>query len=276
MPGLASASWRAIGGGFGTSSLPNLRDAGGHPTRQGGRVRSGILYRSGAPSRLQPVAIAALAELGIRQAIDLRSPAERAVAPVSLPQGVVPMPIDVLADASGLTPTLLERLLADPAMVGAALAGRTGAEVSERRFRDFVALESACRGYGNVMMSLAGEVGRPALIHCSTGKDRTGWAVAILLTLLDVPRQHVMADFLLSAELLEPVLEPARRAFVARGGVSETFDSLSGVRPQNLDAAFDEALCEYGSIDGYIERGLGIGVATRGALREAFVEDPVG
>jgi protein-tyrosine phosphatase len=96
------------------------------------------------------------------------------------------------------------------------------------------------------------------------------------LTLLDVPRQHVMADFLLSAELLEPVLEPARRAFVARGGDSETFDSLSGVRPQNLDAAFDEALCEYGSIDGYIERGLGIGVATCGALREAFVEDPVG
>jgi protein-tyrosine phosphatase len=141
-----------------------------------------------------------------------------------------------------------------------------------RRFRELVSVESARQGYGEFFRQLADGASRPALIHCSTGKDRTGWAVAALLSLLEVPRDHIVADFMASAELLEPVLGPARRVFVERGGDAELFEALAGVRAENLDVAFGETLAAYGSVEAYFERGLGVDVVTCETLRDAFVE----
>ena len=68
-------------------SLPNLRDVGGHPTADGGRVRTGLLYRSTDLSRLDDAGAAALETLGIRTVFDLRTAGERAGGPDRLPPG---------------------------------------------------------------------------------------------------------------------------------------------------------------------------------------------
>ena len=85
-----------------------------------------------------------------------------------------------------------------------------------------------------------------------------------------------MADYLRSAELLGPITQRERRTFVERGGDGALYESLAGVRRENLEAAFDEMHHAYGSVDDYFENGLGIDVSTCDALRSSFVERPSG
>jgi hypothetical protein len=69
------------------ASLPNLRDLGGWPTADGGRVRRGLLYRSVALDKLDEPGTAAVTRLGIRTVIDLRTEGERTAEPDRLPDG---------------------------------------------------------------------------------------------------------------------------------------------------------------------------------------------
>ena len=138
-------------------------------------------------------------------------------------------------------------------------------------YHDFVRLESARAAYGRLFTGIADEVNRPALYHCSTGKDRTGWATAALLLLLDVPYELVMEDFLLSATYLRPLAEPMADAFAARGGDPELLRPILGVLPDYLDAAREEMSRSFGTIDGYFATGLNVDAETQQALREAFL-----
>ena len=251
---------------------PNLRDVGGYPTRDGGRLRRGQLYRSSAPAGLRLAEVDQLESLGLRSVFDLRSQAERERLPDALPDTVEYTAVDVLAGTSSLTPLQLERALADPQVARNALSHQTADDISEQRFRDLVRLDSARRGLHDVFVGLADAERAPAMIHCSTGKDRTGWAIAALLTLLGVPHEHVMTDYLLSGRLLEPMTKPARDAFVTRGGDVALLDSLVGVRRENLEAAFDEVERRYGSIEDYFDAGLRVNLPHRTALRSLFVE----
>lgn len=80
----------------------------------------------------------------------------------------------------------------------------------------------------------------PAVFHCTTGKDRTGWAAAALLTLLGVPRHQVYADYLRSNDYIIPAYQKHIDAFVAAGGEKSIALAILGVRTEYLDAAFDE------------------------------------
>ena len=66
---------REPGQSIAIASVPNLRDLGGWPTRTGGRVRWGLVYRSTALSHLAEEDMAAFAALGIRSVYDLRTEA---------------------------------------------------------------------------------------------------------------------------------------------------------------------------------------------------------
>jgi protein-tyrosine phosphatase len=229
-----------VGPGVGQHEpLPNFRDVGGCRTHDGGRVRTGLLYRSSAP--VGPGA-AMLDGVGIRAVFDLRSPAERSQSPDVVPEGATYSAMDVMADASPPTAADLDRFMADPALANEILGERGAAEAAEQRFRDFVTTASAREGYGALFRRIARTADRPALVHCSTGKDRTGWAIAALLSLLAVPREHIVADYTESAERLEPLLAPARDACIRRGGTELNIHVLA--RP------IAEALDVYGTADG--------------------------
>jgi protein-tyrosine phosphatase len=111
----------------------------------------------------------------------------------------------------------------------------------------------------------------PALFHCTTGKDRTGWAAAALLLFLGVPQGAVLADYLLSGPRLAPVVRPLIDTFAARGGDPELLRPLLEVRPAYLGAALDEVDRRFGSIEGYFAEGLGLDAATRSTLRDRLV-----
>ncbi len=269
---LSPAPGTGQSGDPGIAGLPNLRDVGGHPTRAGGRVRTSLLFRSIDLSRIDADDAAALARLGLRTVYDLRTAAERTGQPDRLPPGSAYVVADILGDSPGMTPARFARLFEDPAAAERALGNGRSAGFFVDAYRDFVRLDSARAGYGRLFCGLAGAETVPALFHCTTGKDRTGWAAAALLLFLGVSDDRVMADYLLSGPRLLPLVRPMVEAFAARGGNPELLWPLVGVRPAYLEAAREEVDRQFGSIEGYFAEGLGLDGPTRAALRAVLVE----
>lgn len=254
--------------------LPNLRDLGGHPTCDGGRVRRGVVYRSTELSHLDADGVAALAQLRIRRVYDLRTREEREMQPDRLPGGTELVVLDVLEDSADASPAALMELIADPPAADAVLGGGGAARMFEGKYREFVSLPSARAAYGRLFSDLAAAAHRPALIHCTTGKDRTGWAAAALLLLLDVPLEAILEDYLRSNESVLPLFLPFLDRYAARGGDPESIRPLLGVQASYLEAALDEMGRRHGSVEGYFADALGIGPAGQAILRSELVERP--
>jgi protein-tyrosine phosphatase len=257
----------------GSPPLANLRDVGGHPVAGGGRVRAGLLYRSTDLGGLDGEGLGAVTRLGIRTVYDLRTADERKARPDRLPDGARLLVADVLADAAAEDrPFHLMTMMRDVPTVTAALADGGAVRYFEARYREFVHLDSARRGYGAMFRDLAAAASRPGLVHCTTGKDRTGWAVAAFLLLLGVPEESVLADYLASNQATEALFAQELEALSARGGDPELLRPLIGVRASYLEAALAEVRERFGDADTYFGSGLGVDAAARRALHVAFVE----
>lgn len=252
-------------------SVPNLRDAGGHATRDGGCVRTGLLYRSEQLSHVAGDDIPAYVALGLKKIYDLRTAAERAAGADMAPPGARDVVLDVLADATGAAPAQLLHLLADPPQANAMLGGGKIVALFEGSYREFVSLPSARKGFAHLFRDLADGDNLPALFHCTTGKDRTGWAAAALLTLCGVPDETVLQDYLRSNDFILPEYQGMIDQYVKAGVEEDILLSILGVRSEYLAAAFEEMHTQFGGIEGYFAVGLGIGPAGQKALREQFV-----
>lgn len=266
---------KAAGGRLSTSvipMLPNFRDLGGHRTDDGRRVRRGVVYRSVDLGRLDDAGRVSLADHGIRTVYDLRTIAERDALPDRVPDGAEYVGLDVLADSELAVSAQLMEIFANPASVTDLLGGGRTEQLFERSYRDIVSLPSARDAYRRLFIELAEPDRRPALIHCTAGKDRTGWAAASLLTLLGVPSSAVVDDYLRTNTDLLPALEPVFDQFAAAGGDPALLMPVLGVRIEYLDAAWDEMRSRFGSVDGYFARGLGIDDAAQQALRAVLLE----
>jgi protein-tyrosine phosphatase len=179
--------------------------------------------------------------------------------------------LDVLADSTQAGPAQLEKLMADAQAANAALGGGKVEGKFQQAYREFVSLPSARREFRRLFIALGDQKQLPALFHCTTGKDRTGWAAAALLTLLGVPKDRVMEDYLRSNDYILPAYRKGVDAFVAAGGDNSIPLAILGVKKEYLDAAFDEMQTKYGSIAKYFSEGLGIDAARQKALRDLYL-----
>jgi len=263
---------RGPGQSIAIASVPNLRDLGGWPTRDGGYVRAGLLYRSIELDKLAGADMAAFAGLGIRSVYDLRTEAERTAQPDRLPPGTEYVVVDVLKDSVNAAPAQLFKVLADPQAAEEMLGGGKGLALFESGYREIFSLPSARAAYHRLFSDLTREEHRPALVHCTTGKDRTGWAAASLLMLLGVSDDLVMKEYLLTNAQLLPAEKPLIEHFQAQGGDPDVLRPVVGVAPEYLEAALDEMRKEFGAIGGYFSEGLKIDEGAQKALRAAFVE----
>jgi len=260
------------GRNVGIASIPNLRDLGGYRTSDGKTVTSGLVYRSNQLSGISPADMEKLAGLGLKNAFDLRTAEERNKRPEELPKGVNYVVLDVLADSPAAGPAQLEKLMGDPKMANAQLGGGKVEAAFQASYREFVTLPSARREFGKLYLSLGDRKQVPALFHCTTGKDRTGWAAAAFLTLMGVPKEEVYEDYLRSNDYILPAYRNAIDAFVAAGGDAEIPKAILGVKKEYLDAAFDEMQKKYGTIERYFAEGLGIDATRQRALRHLYLD----
>jgi protein-tyrosine phosphatase len=261
----------APGAAIALATLPNLRDAGGWSTTDGRRVRRGLVYRSTALDRLDESDSAVLARLGIRTVVDLRTAPEREARPDRVARGVKVVVADVLADSQLSAPAQLKTFFSDPATAAAFLASGQAEEALRSAYRESILLPSARAGYGAFMRAVLDTDGA-VLYHCTTGKDRTGWATASLLTLLGVAEPDVYADYLLTNEQLIPALEPLILRFEAAGVERVQLMPVLGVDRTYLDTAFETMSEHYGTIERYLADGLGIGETEQERLRDHLLE----
>lgn len=259
------------GTSLGIASVPNLRDLGGYKTADGATVRNGLVYRSNQLSGITPEDMKKIADLKLRNAFDLRTEEEAKTRPEELPEGVTYVHLDVLADSPAAGPAQLEKLMGNPAEANQALGGGQVEEAFKASYREFISLPSAKREFGHLFQSLEDQSQVPALFHCTTGKDRTGWAAAAFLTLLGVPKDVVMQDYLRSNDYIIPKYQGAIDAFVAAGGEPDIPIAILGVKQVYLEAAFDEMEKEHGTIENYFSQALGVDAEHQKALRQIYL-----
>jgi protein-tyrosine phosphatase len=252
--------------------VPNLRDIGGYATASGGRVRTGQLYRSTELNHLEGEDLERFAGLGINVVFDLRTAAEREAEPDVVPDGTEQVVCDVLKDSQGAAPALLGKVLSDPAFAEQMLGGGKAVQLFEGGYREIVNLPSALSAYREFFSTIAEDAQRPALFHCTTGKDRTGWAAAATLLLLEVSEKDVFYDYELTNRDLLPALKPVFEHFRAAGGDPHLLHPVLGVDADYLRAALDEMKQKFGSIEAYFADGLGVDPDGQQRLRDALVE----
>lgn len=261
--------------GFRIPSLANLRDIGGSTSRFGGTVRSGVVFRSTDLSRLTDTDLDTLGALRITAVFDLRTVAERDQRPDRVPHGARHIGLDVLADRdSGSIAASLPDLVSDPAAAAEILADGRAEQYLMGSYRDFVTLPSAVASYRRLYSDVAhGDV--PALVHCTAGKDRTGWAAAALLLFSGVGDDAVFSDYLRTNDELLPRFEPMFRRFEKAGGDRAMLVAILGVQRKYLEAAVDEVLTRYGTVEQYFAEGLALDDDTLQALRTRMIDTGV-
>ncbi|MET0887645.1 MAG: tyrosine-protein phosphatase [Mycetocola sp.] len=258
------------GSAIGIEGVPNLRDLGGWSTPVG-KVVTGQVYRSAEFSGLGGPAAAEFASLGIRTVYDLRTAGERDANANVVPTGTEYIVFDILADRPGAGPAQMLQVLSDPKAAEQLLGDGKAVAMFEESYRQFLTLPSATTGYRQFFTIIAEKEHRPAVFHCTTGKDRTGWAAAALLMLLGVSNEDVMKDYLLTNESLVPALQPMVDKFASIGGDPDLLRPVVGVQREFLEAAQEAMTSQYGDVETYFTKGLGVSTQTVDRLRTELV-----
>lgn len=261
----------APGQSIGIASVPNLRDLGGYQTRDKSIVIKGLVYRSDQLTKISPADMKKFVRLNLKNIYDLRTKEEREIRPDELPPNVKYSWLDVLADSPQAGPAVLEKLIKNPKEANATLGGGKIENLFQNSYRQFITLPSAKLAYHKLFLAFTDRKNLPALFHCTTGKDRTGWAAAALLSLLGVPKDVIMQDYLRSNEYILPAYKKEIDAFVAAGGDKRIPLAIFGVKKEYLNAAFNEMETKYGSIENYFSKALNINAAQQKAIREILL-----
>ncbi|WP_371652358.1 MULTISPECIES: tyrosine-protein phosphatase [unclassified Streptomyces] len=260
------------------TSVANLRDLGGTPLAGGRTVRPGLVFRAGALDRFDPDRDPAVAGLGLRTVVDLRTDAERAERPDRLPDGARLVVADALADTvseSGAPAAAqLRHVLADPAAAEQHLGGGRAQVVFGDLYRGLVSSPSARAAYRTLLLELAAEDAGPVLFHCTAGKDRTGWGATVLLSLLGASPEVVEREYLSVNGAVRQAFAPLIEGFTAQGGDPEIALAVIGVVPEYLAAGLGEVSARYGSMEVYVREGLGVGEGVVRQLRTRLVDPP--
>jgi protein-tyrosine phosphatase len=252
--------------------VPNFRDLGGLVNAEGRPVRRGLVYRSEVLAALDDQDLATLAGLRIGTVFDLRNPSERAAAGTLWPGSgdavqVRVMPEELLVPGADMR-QFLRRLREATLDVG---------QISELMLTTYRAMPTH---FGGMLRQLFDDLvqGRDAaaLVHCTAGKDRTGFVCAMLLSALDVPADTVMLDYLATARyytverLLVHLQQAAGRPLdpAMAGAMAE----LAQVKAEYLEVALAEIERGWGTVSAYLLQQAGLDDAMRRRLHARFLE----
>lgn len=234
----------------------NFRDLGGYATRDGRIVRWRQIFRSNHLGHLTEQDIVVMRELGVRSAFDFRGSAERVEAACCMP--------DISVHSLPVEPTVVAALRGI-ASSGTALSTDHAAEVMRDSYRSYV--QKNTDRYRTLFAHLLEEDRAPLVIHCTAGKDRTGFACALILHTLGVPDDVIAEDYLLTNRYY-------RRDPNSSSDLPDHVKQVLGsVQPSFLGAAFEAIDADYGDLETYLRDGLGLGAGERESLKRRYLQD---
>jgi protein-tyrosine phosphatase len=232
----------------------NFRDLGGYPGRDGRSVRWRQIFRSNHLGYVTGPDIEILRGLGLRSAFDFRGTEERVAALCGIEEiAVHSLPIE---------PTVVAMLRARAA-TGVALSPADAIDVMRTSYRNYV--RDSTPSFRALFSHLL-EDRAPLVIHCTAGKDRTGFACALILHALGVPDDVIAEDYLLTNRFYR------RDSSASSDLPADVSQVLGRVETSFLAAAFEAISADYGDLESYFGNGLGLGARERAALDARYLE----
>lgn len=245
------------------SKMRNFRDMGGYVTESGKKVKYGLLFRGPSLSSLETKEdFDKFYGLGIKSIIDLRSPGEVAMTPDPEFKGIKHQVIDAIQLCSGSKSTDFNFESRERFEAALDLFAHRNAELPFKN--------PAYQAIFDDMIN--GTV--PLYFHCYAGKDRTGLAAMLILTLLGVKYEDAMQDYLASNKYIQGIIEKTAKELAIKypPNCEDLVQRLCGVDRRNIDIAFEEINKKYKSFDEFLLDNYGITPEIKSKLREKYLE----
>ncbi|KAK4161424.1 tyrosine phosphatase [Cladorrhinum sp. PSN259] len=254
--------------------IANLRDAGGYPVAQqpDKTIRRGVLFRGADPTKLNDEGVSVLQRLGVTHIFDLRSLKELSNGkeqPREWP-GAKRVPVPVFLDKDYSPEAIADRF-------GHYSSGLEGfVQAYSAILREAAEPGHPFMPFQTILNHFASSTGPPSpvLIHCSAGKDRTGIAVALILSLCGVEDDLVAQDYGLTelglAHRKEEIVQHLLPYF---NGDRTRAEVMVSAKKEYLLATLSHIRKQYGSVESYVVNNLGISPETVAKIRANLVVD---
>ncbi|NMD61354.1 UNVERIFIED_ORG: protein-tyrosine phosphatase [Nocardia globerula] len=245
--------------------IDNFRDVAGTGAGYSGsfglHVNKGVFYRANA-IRPKGDDMADIEKLGLTKVYDLRTAPEISAKPDVLPDGVAYEKVSILdEDVAGPGPSI-------EAALDLIKSPDDARKLMQDMNRGFVTGTKERAGFNRLLTAFA-ETDGSQVFHCTSGKDRTGWAAMLLLSIAGVDRTTIMNDYLLtneySAESIKATVSYISSTISPESAAN--IEPLLGVEANFLEAGLTQVEQSYGTVDRYLTDGLGLSQSTIAALK---------
>ncbi len=251
---------------FKLDGVHNFRDYGGYAAADGAKIKAGVLWRSAQHGDASDADLVAIDALALQAVIDLRGPSERSAKPCRRSDSFAAQVFTYPEETAGLA---LHTEAAD------GVVSEAEARAAMLRLYDGIAfrenLVPMLRCYFEVLLRSEG----PSLVHCVAGKDRTGFAVALVQHALGVSRDDIVADYMLTnvaGNIEARIAAGAEQIRAHRGAITDaTIRVLMGVEEDYIVAAFAAVEARHGDLDAYLAEVIGVDAAAIEELRADYL-----
>ena len=246
----------------------NFRDLGGYKTEDGRTVKWGKIYRSDNLHSLTDEDLKYMKRLNIKSVVDFRSVEERENEPDRLNPDMTQVLLPIKFQPKELDDGSIKNLMKDLTF---------GDLDSSNLLRDFniVIVEEFTDEYKNFFRHIIENNAEPLVFHCTAGKDRAGFASAMILTILGVPREKVIEDYLLTNTYVkdhvdDKMLEIELKTFFRAD--TDNLRKINLVEERYIQAAFDTIDSKWGGMDRYISEALNLNEEDILKLQDFYLE----
>jgi protein-tyrosine phosphatase len=245
----------------------NFRDIGGYSNSQGRRVKWRKIMRCGHLASLSENDLDTLEQIGINRVHDFRRSEEQAMSPSCAVRAEFVDDYQILiGDISRFWEFLFE--------------GELTAESSHQLVVNSYAtcIDAVVPAFSRFMRHIVDNADNASVFHCSAGKDRTGMAAALILSALDVPRETIIQDYMLTLEhydseqLINIVEEHLRKANVDSWDRAWLMPYCS-VHQDNIVAFLDAIEARHGNVKNYLINALGLSQADLDRMHQCYLEN---
>ena len=268
------------------SLASNFRDYGGQLTIDGRQVVWGKLFRTGHMGEMSDADKQALQKLNIQAVCDFRRAEEMKRQPSQLPEGLVPTSISISPGSATDLFSALNNEYVNDDHIDEAIIDDFMRDIN----RDLVISHQS--SYRKMFDTIIAHANSGSIIHCSAGKDRTGFGGLLMLAALGVRSECIMADYLRTNEYVDIANEVERWAVSyysqshnAQGdNVDDEHDGkvkspfnrkaiaiILRVKESYLQAAMDTIDSRYGGVDRYLRDEIGLTEGELDLLRECYL-----
>ncbi len=237
----------------------NFRDLGGYSTNDGRQVKWGKIYRSADISKITDKDLDIISSLNIKMVCDLRGEKEVETAPDRIPSGTQRILLSAGSENIGGSASYLKYLKNPQRSDSMIMAIYKRTDHLGKKYKPMF----------DQLLEL--ETDHALMFHCTAGKDRTGVGAALILYSLGVDQKIIFEDYELTNLYRKEANEKFVKMLSAQGLSDDAARNLMAAKPEYLRTAFDAIKKEYGSIDLFLEKEMGLNADKRKTLKSKFL-----